>query len=95
MTSLWLPAGIIAASLALTYFFCVRPMRQGHVGTRVAQSSAERELDLAVRQARADLEQLRSGASGEETAPPRDPRPSAEPKHDARITDRVTDQTEA
>lgn len=60
MSDLLLPAGIIAASLAMTYFFCIRPMRKGHCAMQGSQNSADTELDLALRKARADLEKIRS-----------------------------------
>lgn len=60
MSDLLLPAGIIAASLAMTYFFCIRPMRKGHCAMQGSQNSADTELDLALRKARTELEKIRS-----------------------------------
>lgn len=64
MNNLLLPAGIIGASLAMTYFCCIRPMRKGRCAMQgsqnAADTSADTVLDLALRQARADLEKIRS-----------------------------------
>lgn len=55
----YLPAGVAVAAIALTYLFCLRPMRQGgcgHLGPAVdASAPRARELELA----RTELELLR------------------------------------
>ena len=60
MSDLLLPAGIIASSLAMTYFFCIRPMRKGHCAMQGSRNPADTELDLALRQARTELQKIRS-----------------------------------
>lgn len=60
MIDLLLPGGIVAASLTLTYFFCLRPMRRGECVHRGTQPSPNVELDAALRRARADLDELSS-----------------------------------
>lgn len=54
----YLPVGIAVAAIALTYLFCLRPMRQGgcgHLGPGVhAGARQARELELA----RTELELL-------------------------------------
>jgi hypothetical protein len=59
----WLPAGTVIAAVALTYFFCVRPMRRGHCATTATgRSSTSAELDRALDQARIHLTRLRTDA---------------------------------
>lgn len=58
MSELWLPAVIAAAALALTYLFCVRPMRRAH-GGNASNGHAPAHLDQALTQARAELTRLR------------------------------------
>lgn len=41
MSELWLPAGIVVASLAMTYFCCMRPMRKGHCGPAATHPESE------------------------------------------------------
>lgn len=54
MSELFLPASIAIAAVALTYVFCVRPMRRGHCG--MGSSAAQhRDLDSELTQARAEL----------------------------------------
>lgn len=60
MTDLLLPAGIIAISLAMTYFFCVRPMRRGRCAHPSTKRLADDELDLALQHARTEVERLRA-----------------------------------
>ena len=57
MSELWLPAAI-AAALALTYLFCVRPMRRAH-GGNASNGHAPAHLDQALTQARARAELTR------------------------------------
>jgi hypothetical protein len=55
MSELLLPASVAIAAVALTYVFCVRPMRRGHCG--MGSSAAQpRDLDSQLGQARAELE---------------------------------------
>lgn len=55
----YLPAGVAVAAIALTYLFCLRPMRQGGCGhprpTVDAGATQARALELA----RTELELLR------------------------------------
>jgi hypothetical protein len=53
MSELWLPAGVAAVAVALTYLFCVRPMRRGHCG--MAPSGPGRDLAHELAEARARL----------------------------------------
>lgn len=96
MTDLLLPAGIIAASLAMTYFCCVRPMRRGHCAGQGLQHSADNELDRALRQARADLEKIRAEVPNDVPTPSDRSMTANEPSaccSDPR-TDQVTAPTE-
>jgi hypothetical protein len=68
VTSWLLPLAVVAGSLVLTYVCCLRPMRRGRTPMGIAQSSdaaccrgpADTNLDRAVKQASAKLEQLRA-----------------------------------
>lgn len=63
MTEWWLPAGAAVAAVALTYFFCLRPMRRGHcAGNQPSQSSKAQELDQALDRAHHELARLRADA---------------------------------
>ncbi len=48
MTDLLLPGGILVASLTLTYFFCLRPMRRGSVQVQYRRGGRPRMLDPVV-----------------------------------------------
>jgi len=61
VTDVLLPAGVLAASLTMAYFLCLRPMRRGHCGLGRARSSVDAEADHALRQARADLDRIQTG----------------------------------
>lgn len=90
-------AGIIAASLAMTYFCCIRPMRKGHCANQGSQNSADNELDLALRQARADLEKIRSEAPDNVSTPSGHASTANEPSEccsDRRRPDPLTSPTE-
>lgn len=63
MTDLLLPGGILVASLTLTYFFCLRPMRRGQCAHRGKQPSPDVAMDAALWRARVELDRLRAGAS--------------------------------
>lgn len=56
MGELWVPAGVAVAAIALTYFFCIRPMRRGHCG--MMPSSCESELDKELSEARLTLNRM-------------------------------------
>ena len=56
-----LPTGIAAASLALTYVFCLRPMRNGHCGMMPA-GAGRRDTD--VQRLRAEIAELRAAQGG-------------------------------
>ena len=56
MSELWLPAGVAVAAIALTYLFCIRPMRRGHCG--MMPSSGENELDKELSEARTTLSRM-------------------------------------
>lgn len=70
MTEWLLPIGVVVASLSLTYFFCLRPMRRGRAGsdakgggagchaTQDAGRSCDIENELA--RARAELTELKA-----------------------------------
>jgi len=61
-----LPAGVAIAALALTYLFCLRPMRRGYcsAGTNRVAGGAEaghtEDSDRALRHARTELARLRA-----------------------------------
>ncbi len=52
---------LFVAALALTYFFCIRPMRrgQGHCGSVLAGSTGEGAEDPAAARQRAEIASLR------------------------------------
>jgi hypothetical protein len=55
MSELLLPASVAIAAVALTYVFCIRPMRRGHCGMG-SPAVHPRDLDSQLGQARAELE---------------------------------------
>lgn len=66
MTEWLLPLAVTAASLSMTYFFCLRPMRKGHCGAgQQLQHPATRpdQLDHELNQAKIDLDNLRAESS--------------------------------
>lgn len=64
MSDLWLPVAVVVAAFALSYLFCMRPMRRGRCMTaRPGSTSQPSELDRALTEARAELAQLRKGRS--------------------------------
>lgn len=75
----WLAAGLLVASIGLTYFCCVRPMRRG--GCAVSSGAEHRSADHAVDagrrteidRLRRDIEQARQELRepGSTTATPR------------------------
>ncbi len=55
-----LPLAIIAASLGLTYFACIRPMRRGHCAMLPQQrATGTTDSDAEIARLRADVTQLR------------------------------------
>lgn len=60
MTELLLPAAVLVAAVTLTYFFCLRTMREGQACHQPTSRAAEVELDRALREARQELERLRT-----------------------------------
>ena len=60
MTELLLPAAVLVASLTMTYFFCLRPMRNGRACHQPTPRPTEADLDRALSQAKRELEQLRT-----------------------------------
>jgi hypothetical protein len=57
--STWIAAAVAIAAIAATYFFCVRPMRQGRCAVSTSSSSdAETERQLA--ELREELRVLRA-----------------------------------
>lgn len=72
MSDLWLPMAVVVAAFALSYLFCMRPMRRGQcVTTRNQPAHEPGDLDRAVSDARAELAQLRAGSGS-------NPQPGAE-----------------
>ena len=59
MTELVLPVAVLIAAVTTTYFFCLRPMRNGQ-GRHQPASPAEVDLDRALHEARQELERLRA-----------------------------------
>lgn len=59
----YLPVGVAVASIALTYLFCLRPMRRAGCGYQrpAADGSAAQACELE--RARTELELLGSGSS--------------------------------
>lgn len=71
MTDVLIPAMVLAASLAATYFFCLRPMRRGHcAGGRLTSPApghaAAEKRDAEIARLRAEVAALRSSAPEEE-----------------------------
>ena len=63
MSELWLPIAVVVAAFALSYLFCMRPMRRGHCMTaQPTRASQPSELDRAITEARAELAQLERGS---------------------------------
>jgi hypothetical protein len=58
VSELWLPALIAIAALALTYVFCVRPMRRGQ-DHNAGAGKTQAHLDQALTQARDEVTRLR------------------------------------
>lgn len=75
MTEWLLPLGVTAASLTMTYLFCLRPMRKGHCGAVPQQppGSPSGQLDRDLARARDKLTSLQDQAviDLEPTAPGR------------------------
>lgn len=68
MTDLLLPGAVLGASLAMTYYFCLRPMRRGHCDAGGRQTTTDGELELALMQARLDLARLQADLIDQEWA---------------------------
>ncbi|TFD81591.1 hypothetical protein [Cryobacterium fucosi] len=69
MTELILPAGILLASLTLTYFFCLRPMRtgkcaMGHAAPGMDHSASSSNDGAELARLRAEVEVLRGAPLG-------------------------------
>ena len=82
MTELVLPVAVLVAALTMTYFFCLRPIREGRACHQPTSRAAEVDLDRALGEARQELERLRATpAARQSTSSPMDgsahPRPSA------------------
>ena len=60
MTDLVLPVVVLVAAVTMTYFFCLRPMRKGHACHQSTSRAAEAELDRALREAKLELDRLRT-----------------------------------
>ncbi len=63
MTEWLLPLGVTAASLSMTYFFCLRPMRKGHCragGQQQQQVNRPEQLERDLNRARTELDSLRT-----------------------------------
>ena len=67
MTDLLLPGGILVASLTLTYFLCLRPMRRGQCAHRGTRPSPDVAMDAALWRARAELDRLRAAGASNDT----------------------------
>lgn len=73
MSSLVLAAAVLLASLALTYFFCLRPMRQGRCA--MAPKAQARPQATAATDREAEIQRLREEiAALKATTPTREPR---------------------
>jgi|TARA_B100000678_G_scaffold288207_1_gene296210 hypothetical protein len=68
MTELVLPVTVLVAAATMTYSFCLRPMRKGHACHQSTSRAAEAELDRALREARLELDRLRTTPAAERTA---------------------------
>lgn len=64
MTELGLPAAVLVASLAATYFFCLRPMRRGHCAMSPRRSAGQglevQDRDAEVARLREEIAALRA-----------------------------------
>ena len=57
-----LPAAVLLASLALTYFFCLRPMRRGQCATAPkAETKSDASSTDEVERLREEIAALRAG----------------------------------
>lgn len=63
MTGSLLPALVAAAAIALTYLFCVRPMRRGHgCHTMPAETTTSTDTDAEIARLREEVHLLRHEA---------------------------------
>lgn len=72
MSTVLLPLGATVAAAALTYWFCVRPMRPGGSGLPANTQRSDTDLTEEVNAAHRELDRLRAdqaAASGLETRP--------------------------
>ena len=63
MTEWLLPLWVTAASLSMTYFFCLRPMRKGHCGAGGQEQqrvNRPEQLERDLNHARTELDSLRA-----------------------------------
>lgn len=69
-----IPLAATVAALALTWFFCIRPMRRNHAGTASAGCCAApsgKPMEEQIRDARQELQNLHAKTTG--TAEERSP----------------------
>lgn len=62
-----IPLAATVAALALTWFFCIRPMRRNNAGTASAGCCAVpsgKPMEVQIRDARQELQNLRATAPG-------------------------------
>lgn len=72
-----MPIGVVVASLALTYFFCLRPMRRGGTGSAAmggqagccgTRDAGSGDFENELARTRAELADLQAGPAGALTA---------------------------
>ena len=64
MTDLLVPAAVAAGSVALTYLFCIRPMRHGHGQGHCAPPREANDEAAQVQELRREVAALRARADG-------------------------------
>lgn len=61
MSGWLLPVAVLVTSVALTYLFCLRPMRRGRCGSAPSRQTADADqLDADLARARIQLDRLRA-----------------------------------
>lgn len=69
MSGYLLPLAATVAAVAVTYLFCIRPMRRGgHCALSMSTAGSDAaELDSQIAKTRAELARLRGGGRGDRT----------------------------
>lgn len=63
MTATILPIAVLIAAIALTYLFCIRPMRRGTCGMAAQPDDAQQRRDEEIRALHQEIKELRRTSS--------------------------------